>query len=80
MKTIYQERYLVLINALIQARKEAGLTQTQVATILSKPQSYVAKVEGTDRKLDVVEFVELCEALHQDPSKFIQYLKTTPNA
>ena len=76
MKTIYQERYLRLINTLIQARKNAGLTQAQVAEKLSKPQSYIAKIEGADRKLDVVEFVELCETIHQDPSELIKVLGT----
>lgn len=76
VKTIYQERYLRLINALIQARKNAGLTQAQVAEKLSKPQSYIAKIEGADRKLDVVEFVELCETIHQDPSELIKVLGT----
>lgn len=75
MKTIYQERYLKLMQALVQARKQAGLTQMQVAEILSKPQSYIAKVEGADRKLDVMEFVELCEAIHQDPCELIKQLK-----
>ncbi len=76
VKTIYQERYLRLINALIQARKNAGLTQAQVSEKLSKPQSYIAKIEGADRKLDVVEFVELCENIHQDPSELIKVLGT----
>ncbi len=75
MKTIYQEPYLRLVQALVQARKNAGLTQTQVAEKLAKPQSYIAKVEGADRKLDVMEFVELCEAIYLDPSEFIKLLK-----
>lgn len=75
MKTIYQEPYLRLVQALVQARKNAGLTQTQVAEKLAKPQSYIAKVEGADRKLDVMEFVELCEAIHQNPSELIKLLK-----
>ena len=77
VKTIYQARYLKLMEALVQARKKAGLTQMQVAEILSKPQSYIAKVEGADRKLDVMEFVELCEAIHQDPSELIKLLKAS---
>lgn len=75
MKTIYQEPYLRLVQALVQARKNAGLTQTQVAEKLAKPQSYIAKVEGADRKLDVMEFVELCEAIHQNPIELIKLLK-----
>ena len=64
-----------MVQALVQARKNAGLTQTQVAEKLSKPQSYIAKVEGADRKLDVMEFIELCEAIHQNPIKLIKLLK-----
>lgn len=75
VKTIYQERYFRLIHALIQARKNAGLTQAQVAEKLSKPQSYIAKIEGTDRKLDIMEFVTLCQAIGQAPSEFIKVLE-----
>ncbi|HNH44160.1 MAG TPA: helix-turn-helix transcriptional regulator [Agitococcus sp.] len=75
VKTIYQERYKAFIKELVLARKASGLTQMQVAEKLSKPQSYIAKVEGADRKLDVMEFVELCEVIHQDPSELIKLLK-----
>ena len=74
-KTIYQESYQAFIKQLVLARKASGLTQMQVAEKLSKPQSYIAKVEGADRKSDVMEFVELCEAIHQDPSELIKLLK-----
>lgn len=74
LKTIYQIRYSALIEVLILARKQLDLTQLEVAQRLGKPQSYIAKIEGKDRKLDVVEFVELCEAIHQDPSELIKYL------
>lgn len=74
MKTIYQEPYLRLVQALVRARKNAGLTQTQVAEKLSKPQSYIAKVEGADRKLDVMEFVELCQAIDADATVLIKLL------
>ena len=75
VKTIYQESYQAFIKQLVLARKASGLTQMQVAEKLSKPQSYIAKVEGADRKLDVMEFVELCEAIPQDPSELIKLLK-----
>lgn len=77
VKTIYQVKYNYLIEALIAARKEKGLTQLQIANRLGKPQSYIAKIEGKDRKLDVMEFVELCEAIQQDPSHLIKHLQTT---
>jgi len=44
---------------LIQARKSAGLTQQAVADVLGKPQSFVAKYENGERRLDVVEFIRI---------------------
>lgn len=67
MKTIYQDRYGLLIAELVRVRKNKGLTQAQLAEKLNKPQSYVAKIEAKDRKLDVLEFVVLCEILEVSP-------------
>lgn len=80
MKTIYQAKYSALIEQLITARRNAGLTQAEIAKILDKPQSYVAKIEGKDRKLDVVEFVELCETIGQEPSELIKIIQRTPSS
>lgn len=63
MKTIHQERYQQLIALLIDQRKRLGLTQAQLAEKLNKPQSYIAKIERCERKLDVLEYVLLCEYL-----------------
>ena len=80
MKTIYQAKYSALIERLIAARRNAGLTQAEIAKILDKPQSYVAKIEGKDRKLDVMEFVELCETIGQEPSELIKVIQRMPSA
>lgn len=63
MKTIYHPTYQILVTHLIELRKMQGLTQVMLAERLGKPQSYVAKIEGRERKLDILEFVELCTAL-----------------
>ena len=62
-KTIHQPIYDELIKALIKARKEAKLTQQQVADLLGKPQSYVAKIENKERKLDVIELIHFSDIL-----------------
>lgn len=67
MKTIYQDRYQLLVAELVRIRKDRGLTQAQLAKKLDKPQSYVAKIETKDRKMDVLEFVVLCEILAVSP-------------
>lgn len=69
-KTIYDDEYRALIAALRGARKDAALTQEDVARRLGRPQSWVAKVEGCERRLDVVEFLHLCRALDTDPRRF----------
>lgn len=74
MKTIYQDRYQFLIEMLIKVRKDRGLTQAQLAKKLDKPQSYIAKIEARDRKLDVLEFVVLCETLTVSPCDVLQVI------
>ncbi|WP_269390766.1 helix-turn-helix domain-containing protein [Hoeflea alexandrii] len=49
------------------ARHHKGLTQQVVADKLRKPQSYVAKIEGGERRLDILEFVALAKAMDIDP-------------
>lgn len=71
MKTIYHDTYRELIDELIKLRKRANLTQTQVAEKLHKPQSYIAKIENFERKLDILEFVQLCRVIDVKASELI---------
>jgi transcriptional regulator with XRE-family HTH domain len=48
------------------------LTQTVVAERLGKPPSYVAKYEGGERRLDVMEFLDVAAAIGFDPSSFLR--------
>ncbi len=59
-------------HALVDSRQAQGLTQTEVATRLGKPQSYVSKYESGERRLDVIEFLEVCEALNISPTNILQ--------
>ena len=59
---IYGRRYEAVRRVLRKVRREAGLTQVQLAEKLGKGQSYVSKVERGEQYLDVLEFVEWCEA------------------
>lgn len=70
-KSTHTRQYRVFLDGLIQARKDAGLTQQQVADKLDRPQSFVAKYEGGERRLDVVEFLEIANLLDADPHNII---------
>lgn len=65
--SIHTDAYRALIDRLVAARTKAGLTQQAVADRLGKPQSYVAKVEGLERRLDVIEFLTMACAVGLDP-------------
>ena len=56
-KSLRTEAHQVLIMELKSARRAAGLTQQQVADMLGVRQSYVAKIELGERRMDVVEFL-----------------------
>lgn len=58
-KSIYTDSYRGLITRLVEARKRAGLTQQQLADKLKKPQSFVAKYEGLERRLDIAEYIAI---------------------
>jgi len=71
-KSVYSRQYQFFLEKLVEARKAAGLTQKQVADELGRPQSFVAKYEGGERRLDVVEFLEIAKLISADPHAIIR--------
>ncbi|MDE4142860.1 helix-turn-helix domain-containing protein [Phaeobacter gallaeciensis] len=62
-KTIRSSGHEALRDALIAARKSSGLTQAELATRLKCHQSFVARVESGERRIDVIELIVLARAL-----------------
>jgi predicted transcriptional regulator len=73
-KSVFTEQYDRFRQMLIEARKERALTQLDVAERLGKPQSFVSKYERGERRLDVVEFLEVANAVGADPKVIIDQL------
>ncbi len=71
-KTIHTREYRLLIQLLRQLRIQAGLRQKELADMLGKPQSYVSKYESGERRLDVVELRQICQALGMTLPEVIQ--------
>lgn len=67
-KTIRSSGHEALRDALIAARKSAGLTQAELAVRLRCHQSFVARVESGERRIDVIELIVLARALRADAS------------
>jgi len=66
LKTIFSPEYVSLISALQASRKASGLSQAELAKKLDKPQSYISKIENKERRLDVIEYVQMCHSLNVD--------------
>ena len=73
----HSDRYKQFCTLLIEHRKEAGLKQSEVAENLNKPQSYVSKYESAERRLDVVELIDVAKAIGFDPKAIIDQLADT---
>jgi transcriptional regulator with XRE-family HTH domain len=70
-KSIHSTDQAAFCELMVGARKAAGLTQQALARRLKKPQSFVAKYEGGELRLDVVEFIRISRALDADPLKLM---------
>ena len=59
----YKEQQKLLQELLQQMRRHAGISQTDLANRLGKPQSYVSKYESGERRLDLIELRHICKTL-----------------
>lgn len=71
MSSIHDPRYRNVITKLIKLRELKKITQVQLATSLKKPQSYVAKVENFERRLDFIELYDWLTVLDEKVSNFL---------
>ena len=65
-KSTHSPEYAEVLKTLVSMRKAAGLTQRELAAKLKREQSFVWRIEKGERRLDVVEFYWVCNALGFD--------------
>ncbi len=70
-KSIFTAEQKCLQEALPQLRIGAGLRQNEVAERLNKPQSFVSKYESGERRLDLIELRQVCEAVGIRLAEFV---------
>ena len=66
---MHASRYGILRARLVELREAKGLTQTDIALQLGKPQSYVSKYERGERRLDIVESIAVAKPLRVDTAQ-----------
>lgn len=72
MASTQPDLYKALLHALIQARKDAGITQVELAARIGGRQTFVSKYETEERRLDVAEYIAIARAVGAEPSELIR--------
>lgn len=73
-KSVFSNDYERFRSLLINARIKSGLTQVELADRLNQRQSFVSKYERGERRLDVIEFFQIANAIGIDPFEFLRKL------
>jgi transcriptional regulator with XRE-family HTH domain len=73
-KSLRSPKQNQLLKLLVATRKAKKFTQSEVAKRLGRTQSFVAKYEAGERRLDVIEFIDVARALGVDPSDLLREL------
>ncbi len=73
-KTLRGRGHQTLIQILVQARKKAGMTQRDLAARIKRPHSFVGRTEAGERRVDVIEFIEIARVLGADPRELFAEL------
>lgn len=71
----YLETICLYQQILKHIRSDKGVTQYHLAEILGRPQSFVSKYESGERRLDVIEFIQVCRALNEQPSDVLHKIE-----
>lgn len=74
-KTIHSARLRRLTEILTERRKATGLTQTAVAHAMGRHQPFIANIENGQRRVDIVELMDLAEIMELDLHEVIEELK-----
>jgi len=74
-KSIYTREYGVVVRLLRKARREAGMTQVELAEALGQSQSFVSKCERGERRLDIIQLRTVCRTLGVSLADFVNQLE-----
>ena len=75
-KSIHDDSYRILVELLRAERESAGITQTDLAVMIGADQSFVSKYERCERRVDLIEVRQLCQAMGVDLQKLLARFET----
>lgn len=64
---------------LTSLRREAGVTQVELSSRLGKPQPFISNIERGERRVGLIEFCAIVQALGGDPLEVMaQFVERLP--
>jgi len=79
-KSLYSERHKRLVAAIADQRRAKGWSQAELASAVSstRHQSYIAKIESGQRRIDLVELLKIAGIIGLDVHALIDQLAAIP--
>ena len=78
-KSLSNKKQKVFLELLYQVRVNSGLRQIDLAQKLNVNQSFVSKIESGERRIDIIELIEICESIDVNIVDFIKKLEQKLN-
>ncbi len=75
-KTIHSKEHRILISLLREIREDKSLTQSQLAKLIGSDQTFISKIENSERRIDLIELRVICKALNQPFLEFVEQLES----
>ena len=66
-KSVFSDAYAIFLRALVAARKDAGVSQVELARRVGRDQPFISLVENGVRRVDLIEFYVLARGIGVDP-------------
>lgn len=79
VKSLHTSEYALFCQLMTESRERQQITQAELAKRLGKPQSFVSKYESGERRLDLLEFISVCDALGVEATKLFKSILSAVN-
>jgi transcriptional regulator with XRE-family HTH domain len=71
-KSVFTDAYASFLEVLISTRKQASVSQAELARRIGREQPFISLIERGVRRVDVVEFCAIVRALGEDPASILR--------
>jgi len=68
------KRHKALIAAIVEARNATGDSQREFAKRIGRTNNFVWRIEAGERKVDVLEFIEIAKAAGIEPDELMRWV------